>query len=201
MLTGNLDSESMMTAGSDASDAASVVSSVSSLSSAQVSITSFVRVLVRGRPVTLVKELPHDPFIDRRLALLRLKKDMSSIAIRGDDLFIGMALTDIVDVFTVEAGDCEHIPQGIVERLGPSELESLLHVVHRIPDGTLMAFCMLEARPKFRTLLIQTLRALVKRARKGGGRAADASQAVAQPSEDPAERRFFRTRGSTTTWG
>jgi len=164
MVVGSLDTTTM--ASTTMASEASVVSAPTSprLSSTKLSLTSFVRILARGHPVTLVKELPHDPFVDRTPATLRLMSGMNALEIWGDGIFIGTALTYIVDVFTVEAGEREHFPQRLVDRLGPSEAARLLRVVHRISDGTMMEFCMLDAHP---SLLLKTLTALIKRAGKG----------------------------------
>jgi len=199
----------------DMSDSESVASDLSlasgiSLTSSiggsqqQSALTNFVRVLARGRPVTLVKACAYDPFVERRLAKMQLQKNLKTLTIVSADINITLSVCDITEVYTVEADGQEQFPKEIVKHLTPTEIDSLARVFHKLPDGRVMACCLLEARPKWRKLLLLTLKALIKRAMKqdrrakeGGLTAAalDAANAAAGPQDKLMLQRGLTPRG------
>jgi len=162
----------------DKSDCESVVSDLSYMSDRSTctgiggmqryQLTDFVRQLVRGRPITLIKEVPYDPFVERYLATMRLSKDLLSLTISAADLTIKVALADITQVLIAQADGDEHFPKGIREHLSPGELDRLARVFHALPDGREMAFMFMEAGPKWLKLLPKALKALLKRAKRRG---------------------------------
>mmetsp|Transcript_42899 Transcript_42899/g.121274 ORF Transcript_42899/g.121274 Transcript_42899/m.121274 type:complete len:234 (+) Transcript_42899:58-759(+) len=161
----------------DVSDCESVISSMSFSSSTSRggagrgdSVSNFVRELVRGRPVTLVKEVPYDPFVQRTLATLCLQRDLRTLSIHGADVLISLLVTDIMDIFRVDVDGTDVFPRQIIDGLTPGEIGRLARVHHTSKSGAAMAFCFLEARAQSRNLLLQTLKVLIRRAQRQGQR-------------------------------
>lgn len=127
-------------------------------------VSSFVRALVHGRPVTLVKEVPWEPFVERTVATWRLQRDLRTISIHAADLLSSLLVTDMIDVYTVHVDGIDVFPEQVSDGLTPCEIDRLLLVHHKSEDGTAMAFCFVEARQQSRDLLVQTLRVLINRA-------------------------------------
>mmetsp|Transcript_31068 Transcript_31068/g.88661 ORF Transcript_31068/g.88661 Transcript_31068/m.88661 type:complete len:249 (+) Transcript_31068:48-794(+) len=158
----------------DKSDCESVTTDVSYISEVSTStgiggmqryqLVDFVRQLVRGHPITLLKEAPYEPFVERCLATMRLTRDLAAITISGDDLRIAVALADITHVYTAQADGGEHLPKRIVDHLTPGELERTTRVFHALPDGREMAFIFTDAGAKWVKLFPKALKALLKRA-------------------------------------
>lgn len=161
------DSDAASKASTDMEGRHSVSSSMSA--GARETLLRCSRGLVKGHAVTLVKEWLGGPFAMRAPATLRLHQDAKTISVEGDGLRFSLKVTEIVDMFTVEDGR-DHFPQGVLDNLAAEEVDRLVRIWHVMPDGGMMAFCMLEASPKERRALLLTLKALAARARKRSAR-------------------------------
>lgn len=105
-----------------------------------------------------LKEWPYEPFVERHLASVQLKKDLATITISAADLSIVVALTDITFMCTASGGGGEHFPKSIVDHISQGELGRMARVFHKSPGGPEKAFIFMEAGPKWLKLFLQVVK-------------------------------------------
>jgi len=120
----------------------------------------FVSSVVRGRLLTLVKELPEAPFILRLNAKLQLSGDQQILTLSAGDMSLSFSTAGITNIFQASADGTQEFPDGVVERLQETELPRLLRMYHTSPEGRCISLCFLEATPTSTEAFLKGMRFL-----------------------------------------
>jgi len=142
-------------------------------------VLACIRSLACGRPMTLLRPLARDPFVDRFRCKMQVSEDLGAIDIAAEGVKVGIPVSSIAKVYLVEDDGVDVLPREMARHISQSEASSLLCIYCDPSKGTSLCICVLD---QLRSSRLSLLWALVYLKTRAGGHDVRASNAHGAPT-------------------